>query len=197
MRTRKTLHRWIAVLAAVVLLASACGDDGDGVDSVSPDDASSDAASSDAASSDDASSDDASSDAAGSDDAGSDAAPLTGTTLDCAEIQAAVEAAGDFAAIDPTGGSDAEDLEASFNRSRAALVALGESAPEISGDVDRAIEGLDALGEIFADLGWSTDISSNPQAALELAGAMGDSDIVGMIGAMTAISTWIATSCTS
>ena len=187
MRTRKTLHRWVAVLAAVVLLASACGDDGDSADSVSPDDTSSDAASADDVSSDDAS----------SDDAGSGAAPLTGTTLDCAEIQAAVEAAGDFSAIDPTGGSDPEDLEASFEQSRAALAALGESAPEISGEVEQALAGLDALGEIFAGLGWGTDFSSNPQAALELAGAMGDSEILGMIGAMSAISAWIATSCTS
>jgi hypothetical protein len=172
----------MAVLAAVVLLAAACGDDGGSADTASPDDTSSD---------------DMSSDDATSDDANAEDSPLTGTTLDCAEIQAAVEAAGDFSAIDPTGGSDADDLEASFNQSRAALAALGESAPEIAGEVEQAIEGLDALGEIFAGLDWSTDFSTNPQAALELAGAMGDSDIQGMIGAMSAISAWISTSCTS
>ena len=192
MRIGNSVVKWIAVLAAVVLLAAACGDDGS--DSATSDDTSAPDTSEDDTSSQDTTAQDTSQ---GSDDADADDTPLTGTTLDCAEIQAAVEAAGDFSAIDPTGGSDPEDLEASFEQSRAALAALGESAPEISGEVEQALAGLDALGEIFAGLGWGTDFSSNPQAALELAGAMGDSEILGMIGAMSAISAWIATSCTS
>jgi hypothetical protein len=137
------------------------------------------------------------SDDMGSDDTGTDDTPPAGTTLDCAEVQAAIEAAGDFSAVDPSGSSGTEDLEASFNQSRAALAALGESAPEIAGEVEQALEGLDALGAVFAELNWDTDFSSNPQAALELAGAMGDSEIMGMIGAMSAISAWIAESCSS
>jgi hypothetical protein len=203
MRTRENVLRWIAVLAALVMLAAACGDDSSGTDSAPPDDTPSDDAGSgdadadsDGTGSDDTDSDDMDSDDMDSDDMDSDAPP-PGSTLDCAEIQAAVEAAGDFTALDPSGGSDPANLEASFNQSRAALAALGDAAPEIADDVDQAVNGLDALGAIFAELDWNTDFASNPQAGLQLATALGDTEIMGMIGAMTAISTWIATSCSS
>lgn len=196
MRANKNMLRWMAVLAAMVMLAAACGDDG-GSSATAP----SDPAPSDDSSSDDTSSDETSSDETSSDDTSSDEIdadqPTTGTTLDCAEIQAAVEAATDFTAVDPTGASDAANLEASFDQSRASLAAIGDSAPEIADDVEQAIQGLDALGAVFEELEWNTDFSSNPQAAVQLATAFSDSDIMGMIGAMTAISAWISTSCSS
>lgn len=172
MGTEKNLRKLIAVLAAIVMLAAACGDDGGSSDSATPGDTS-------------------------ADDTGSDGTAPAGTTLNCAEVQAAIEAAGDLSTIDPTGNAGAEDLEASFNQSRAALQTIGTSAPEIAAEVEQALQGFDALGAIFAELNWETDFSSNPQAALELAGAMGEAEILGMIGAMSAISAWIAESCSS
>ena len=197
------LRRRLAVVLAVMMLAAACGDDG-GTDAST--DTSTDTSTDDTSPGDDGVSTDdttpvdddtSTDDTTPVGDGGSDDTPSTGTTLDCAEIQAAVEAAGDFTTIDPTGGSEAENLEASFNQSRAALAALGESAPEISGEVEQALQGFDKLGSIFAEIDWDLDFSSNPAGAMEIAGAMGDADIIGMIGAMQAISAWIATSCSA
>ena len=189
----RNVRRWIAVLTAVVLLAAACGDDG-GDDAAPSDSTPSDTTSSDTTPSDTTSSDTTPPDTTPGDETDPGTTP---SSVDCAEVQAAVEAASDFTALDPTGGSNPSDLEASFNQSRASLAALGEAAPEISGEVDEALEGLDALGSIFAELGWNTDFSTNPQAGLQLATALGNADVIGMIGAMTAISAWISTACTS
>lgn len=187
MHTRTKMLRWIAALMAVVALAAACGDDG-GTEAGSG---------SDDIGSDDNGSDDNGSDESGSDDSGSEDPP-TVSTVNCAEIQAAVEAAGDFAAIDPTGGSASDSIEASFNESRAALAALGSTAPEIADEVETALAGLDALGEAFANIGWDTDFASNPSAGLQFAQtALANGAVTDMIGAMSAISAWIATSCTS
>lgn len=207
MRVGDKVLRWIAVLAALVLLASACGDDG-GSDTAPPDDTGSDDTGSDDGDSDDtgSGSDDTGPDDTGSEDAGSDGTGSgdggsgeipAGTPIDCAAVQAAVESASDIATFDPTGDSSSEDLQASFNESRAALAAIGDAAPEISGEVQEALEGLDIIGEAFAEVDWNTDFSSNPTAALQLATTFGNADVIGMIGAMTAISAWIASSCTS
>jgi len=205
MRAGRKMLQWIAVLAAVVLLAAACGDDG-GTDTASPGDSgSSDSSPDDSSSgdsgdmdSDDTDSDDSTSDGGDDGDTSTDDGDIPpGTSLDCAQIQAAVESAGDIATFDPTGNSSSDDLQASFNESRAALVAIGEAAPEISGEVEQALEGLDVIGEAFAGLDWNTDFSTNPTAALQLATTFGDADVIGMIGAMSAISAWIASSCTS
>ena len=191
----RSVLRWIAVLTAVVVLAAACGDDG-GDDAAPSDTTPSDTTSSDSTPADTTPADTTPSDT-GSAPADTTDPGTTPTSVDCAEVQAALDAAGDFTALDPTGGSNPSDLEASFNQSRASLAALGEAAPEISGEVEQALEGLDALGAIFAELDWNTDFSSNPQAGLQLATALGNADVIGMIGAMTAISAWITTSCTS
>lgn len=219
MRVGRKMLRWVAVLAAVVLLAAACGDDGGtDTDSAPPDDSGSSDTSSgdtdDSGDSGDMDSDDMDSDDSGdmdsgdmdsddldsddmdSDDGDSGDIP-PGTSLDCAQIQAAVESASDLAAFDPSGSSSSDNLQADFNESRAALAAIGEAAPEISGEVEQALEGLDVIGAAFAELDWNTDFSTNPTAALQLAATFGDADVIGMIGAMTAISAWIASSCTS
>lgn len=195
-----TLLRLMVALLAVATFAAACGDDGGTETSAGSDTGSNDTGSSDASS--DEGSSDASSDGASTDEGGADMEesqdPPSVSTVDCAEIQAAVEAAGDFAAIDPTGGSADDSLEASFNESRAALAALGSTAPEIADEVDTALEGLDALGAAFAEIGWNTDFSSDPAAGLQFAQtALTDGAVTNMIAAMSAISAWIATSCTS
>lgn len=193
----RNVLRWIAVLTAVVVLAAACGDDGG--DDAAPSDSSSDTTPADTTPSDTTPADTTPSDTTPADTTPSDTTDpgTTPTAVDCAEVQAAVEAASDFTALDPTGGSTPSDLEASFNQSRASLAALGEAAPEISGEVEQALEGLDALGAIFAELDWNTDFTTNPQAGLQLATALGNADVMGLVGAMTAISAWITTSCTS
>jgi len=178
MRTRKGVLRVIAVMAAVVLLATACGDDGGTTDTGS--------GSNDSGSNDDGSNDD------GSDDTGSGVTP--GGTVNCQEIQEAM----DFAGIDPTEGSSSNSREDDFQQSRAALAALSAAAPEIADDVQDALEGMDALGAAYADFGWNADFSNDPAAALAFAQELLSAGVLtNLVGPMTAISQWIAESCTS
>ena len=204
-------RRLLSLMLAIVLMAAACGDDDSAGDDGGTDtsqssddsggsdddgsDSSDSSASSDADGSDDSGSDDSGSDDSGSDDSGSDdggsAAP---GSLDCLAIEDALDQAANSISLEPT--ADPDDLEASFNESRAQLQALADAAPELSGDVDDALAGLDRIGSALAAIDWDAqNMATDPEAALEFASLLNDPAVAGMTQAMANISGWLAAAC--
>lgn len=203
------MRKVLGVLAILMLLAAACGDDS------SVDDALDDAT--EGAESDDATTDDTADDAADQDTAEEDTAeedtdddvpeedtaddeddnafePGFSGDFDCAEIEAAIGEAGEFQG-DPT-GLTGEDAEADFERSRQIFETLGEEVPELREDVDAALAGMDKIGEALASIGWDTQgLAADPEAALEFATLVGDTDVLAMAEAFNSISVWFAEEC--
>ena len=181
------LRRLLILMTAFVLFAGACGGDSD--------DAAADTDTSGSDSSDDSGSDDSGSDDSGSDDSGSDdSGSDTPSLFNCDDVRDALERAGNSVDLDPSAGAD--DLEASFNESRAQLEALAQEAPELADDVADALAGMDAIGEALAALDWNTDnMAADPEAALEFASLISDPAVMGMTQALSNISAWVASSC--
>ncbi len=180
-------RRVVISVMALAFLAGACGGD-------SSDDAGDGSVFLDADSS--ASSDDSggSDDSGSSDDSGGSGGSATPTSFDCNEVRDALERAGDSVDFDPSASAD--DLQASFDQSRAQLQALADEAPELSDDIDTALEGLDAIGAAFEAIGWDPNsLATNPEAALEFASLLNDSSVMAMTQALSSISTWVATAC--
>lgn len=176
------LRRLLILTTALVLFAGACGGDSD--------DTSADADTSGSDSTDDSGSDDS-----GSDDSGSDGSAGDGpTSFDCADIRNAIDSAGNSVDLNPSASPD--DLEASFNNSRAQLEALADEAPELRDDVDAALAGMDVIGGALAALDWNTEnLATDPEAALEFASLISDPAFMGMTQALTNISNWVASAC--
>ena len=202
MSANKKSLRWLAVLAAIILLAGACSDDSSSTDAGSDDggSASDDTDSDDNGSDDDSGSDDSDSDDAGADDSGSDdggADAPSGTSFDCNEVRDALEAAGNVVADDPLSEPNSDDLQQSFNESRASLEALKAEAPQLSADIDQALEGLDVIAGAFASIDWDyANLAANPSAALEFVQLMSDPAVQGMTIALGRVSQWMASACT-
>jgi hypothetical protein len=207
MSANKKSLRWLAVLAAMILLAGACSDDSSSTDAGSDDggsasddtdsddNGSDDDSGSDDSGSDDSDSDDAGADDSGSDDGGSDAP--SGTSFDCNEVRDALEAAGNVVADDPLSGPNSDDLQQSFNESRASLEALKAEAPQLSADIDQALEGLDVIAGAFASIDWDyANLAANPSDALEFVQLMSDPAVQGMTIALGRVSQWMASACT-
>ncbi len=210
MSANKKSLRWLAVLAAMILLAGACSDDssstdagsddgGSASDDTGSDDSGSDDSGSDDSGSDDSGSDDSGSDDAGSDDSGSDdggADAPSGTSFDCNEVRDALEAAGNVVADDPLSGPNNDDLQQSFNESRASLEALKAQAPQLSADIDQALEGLDVIAGAFASIDWDyANLAANPGDALQFAQLFSDPAVLGMTQPLESVSQWMADAC--
>lgn len=199
------LRRLLILMATIVLLAGACGGDSSDDADTATSDSSSDSDSSDSDDSDDSGDSGDSGDSADSSDSGDSGDSSSGSddsddadaprSLDCDEVNDALDRAGDSIELDPTAGAD--DVEASFNQARAQLQALADEVPELSEHVDTALAGMDVVGEALASLDWdASNMATNPEAALEFASLMSDPAVIGMTEAFTHIGTWIATSCT-
>jgi hypothetical protein len=197
--------RWLAVLSILALLISACGGDSDTTsDPVNSseesniDDSGSEESNS-GDSSDGSSTEVDSSDELRPDDSGvgNSGAVSGGGELDCEAISAAVNAAGDLVGNDPT-LTNVEDREQDFANARAMLLELKAQAPEIADDVDQTIEGLDVIGEAFGEIGWDTDFTSDPAAAVTFAQkAFSNPAVAGLMTSTANIGLWLASNCTS
>lgn len=200
------MRKILAVLATVMLLAAACGDDSsvdDALDDAIGEDES-DATTDDTSDGDTADEDMADGDMSDHDmddesvpdddgDSG-DAGPSVSGDFDCTEIEEAMDAAGQLQG-DPTGMSG-EGTEAEFERSRQTLETLGDEVPELREDVDQALAGMDKMGEALASIGWDTEgLATDPQAVREFVSLISDTDVLAMVDAFTNISTWIAEEC--
>lgn len=206
MRNTTRMRRLIAVLAAVALFAVACGDDdatdasnaavgGDSTETPADDGA--DDSADDSGTGDDSAADDSAADDGAED---GDLVPDVvgdGGSVDCAELQRAMNAAGDLGASAVTGDAgDPAQLEASFNESRAQLAALGQNVPELADEVTTVLAGLDVYADAFGSIGWDVSgVQSNPAEALEFAQLLGSTEILSMAGALQSISEYVVTSC--
>lgn len=205
MREKNPRFRWLTVLSILALLVSACGGDSDAssdpVDSSEEsnvDDSGSDAASaedsSDSSSHEADSSDESAPDVSG---VGDNEPPSGGGELNCEEINDAVNATGDLVGSDPT-LTGVEDREREFANARAMLLELKAQAPEIADDVDQTIEALDVFGEAFAEIGWDTDFTSDPAAAVTFTQKVfSDPAVVGLMTSTANIGLWLASNCSS
>ena len=189
MSKKTNLVRLLAIVAALLLFASACGDDTGTDAGADPEPSSSETPSDDGEGDSETPPED-------DEDMATDEPDVdvpTGT-FDCAEIQDALESASELAGVSGT----SNDPQESFEQSRAALVALGNQAPEISGDVDVAVAALDSFAAVMEKYGWGTDFSVDPTRALAFSQEMlAEGNFIALTTSMSAISAWITTSCTS
>jgi len=189
--------RWSAMLMALVLLAAACSSDGPNLADVVDDSGAvdvPDAAPTDAAPSDATPPGSEPAESTGPDIDGSDLPPEALAATTCADVEEAFASVGGIM----SGGLGAPvetDLEADFNSYRAGLEALRAEAPELGGDIDTALAGLDAIGAAMAEFDWEVGNLSDPQDVAALAAVMSNPEALGMFEAMTNIATWVAGNC--
>ncbi|MDW3219794.1 MAG: hypothetical protein R8F63_14360 [Acidimicrobiales bacterium] len=195
----QSLKRWLAILAAVMLLAAACGDDGGsdadpGGDDGSADDSSADDSSADDSGADDSSADDSSADDSSADDSGSDDVPMLGN---CDEFAAAIDGLDSLAdAGDPTAGNSPDDVRADFAQAQASLAALRSQLPDdLKGDADVIAAGLAAMEEAFAAIGYDASTLTSPEDALQFAAAMANAEVLAMATASLSLQQWVLAGC--
>lgn len=200
MRTTGKWARSVTILAVVILLGVACGDDSSAIDTAAdqagqadPADEGTEPTDAGAQESDADADSDSDSDSDSEADAGSDTSGAAGS-VDCAEVREALDAAGSGF---PDGTStDSDDLEAGFTEAKAQLEALKSAAPEISGDVDQVLAGMEAMGEALAGIGWDPNsFAGDPEEALAFAELLSNPAIIGMTQGLTGISGWVASAC--
>ncbi|GJM37299.1 MAG: hypothetical protein DHS20C19_06660 [Acidimicrobiales bacterium] len=189
MNTTRSLTRWLAILAAVVLLAAACGDDGGSNPAAPGGNVGGDDSSGDDSSGDDGSADDSS--------AGDDGSGGIATLGDCEDFAAAIDGLDSFAdAGDPTSGTSPADIQADFARAQAQLAALQNQLPsDLQGDAQTIANGLAALEEAFAAIGYDATSIASPEDALAFASAMSSADVMAMAGASINIQQWVTAGC--
>lgn len=210
--TTAMAKRWLALILAVVLFAAACGDDGGddaapadggsddggsddgGSDDGGSDDGGSDDGGSDDGGSDDGGSDDGGSDDGGSDDGGSGDVPTFGN---CQEFADAIDGLDDLAdAGDPTSGSTPDDVRADFARAQASLAALQSQLPDdLKDDAQVIADGLAAMEEAFASIGYDASTLTDPADALQFAGVISGPEVLAMAGASINIQQWVTAGC--
>lgn len=198
---RRTVPTW-GLLAILLLLAAACGGDesttssgGDAADSEASDDSSSDDSSSDdTGSSDEGSDDDSGStdDSAGDDSASNEDA---GGDVDCDAVNDAIHAAG--GTVENALSLDApDDPQAQMEQARARMINLRDQAPDIADEIDDVIAGLDVITSVYAEVGWDTDFSEDPSAAMAFSHeAFSHVEYSNMIGALPTIAVWLGLHC--
>ncbi len=192
--------RLLAIVAAVVLLATACSSDGPDLADVVDDTGSGDVANDGGGDSgapavpDDSQSDETAASEESPDMDSTDLPPEALAVTSCADIEAAFASIGGLAS-GGIGAPPGTDLEADFNQYREGLQSLKSEAPELSADIDAALAGLEVIGAAMAEFDWNVGNLSDPQDAAALAAVMTNSEALGMLDAMTNIATWIAGNC--
>jgi len=198
--SRNANHRFLLILVVTAMLTSACGGSdalgetgfGGSESSEVPDEVISDKSDDSAEPSLDGADDPVAQNSASSDDA---VDPPSGDVLDCGALDAAVEAAGGLVGGDPTssGGLDARQQ---FDAARASLLGLKGQAPEIADNVDAAVAGLDAIANVYAEVGWDTDFEADPVAGAQFVqAAFNNPAIPALLTSIPIIALWLEANC--
>ena len=186
--------RLVASLVAIVMLAAACGDDDGG--GASPFGPGADDTDSPDSGSGDLDPDDSDSDPAPDPTPDPTPDPVPDGDVDCAALGDALDAAGDIVATDPLSSGGADDLQQGFAESRAQIEALKSQVPELSGDVDAVLAGMDVLGDLFASIDWDpSTLAADPTRIAEFAGILSDPAFIGMQQAFSNVGLYIASAC--
>lgn len=197
MRARRGILRWVAIAAAVLLFAAACGDDSDG-DAAPGDDNGSDAGDppADDPPADDSSADDPPADDPPADDPPADdppAAPAVAEFENCEDFRDAL------AEINTTGGSDSsgepDELRADFENSRQAIAAMKATLPDdLKGEADKLLAGVNVIDAAFGEIDYDMSrlASGEGGALLEIYASQ---DVVDMAAAAQNIQQWVLAGC--
>jgi len=193
-------QRWLLVLVVTAMLASACG----GSDTIGetgfggskgpevPDEVTPDKSDDSIELGLDSADEPVAQDSASSDSA---LEPSGGEEFDCGAFDAAVEATAGLVGGDRTssGGIDARQQ---FDAARATLLALKGQAPDIAADIDAVVAGLDAIADVYAEVGWATDFEADPVAGARFVqAAFNNPAIPTLLTSVPIIALWLEANC--